>query len=134
VIAAVIFVIIALATAWAAGKAGLGALLVGLVTFIVAFLITQTITRLKPLGLFTARGARAASPEARSGSGPTRACEKRPTPPWPAAARVAQQDNFGSSPASATPPPGSALADRHRRHRRRLLALADLAAAHGSAL
>lgn len=47
VIAAVIFLIIALATAWAAGKAVLGALLVGLVTFTGAFLISQTIALLK---------------------------------------------------------------------------------------
>jgi len=46
-IAAVIFVIIALATGWAAGKAVLGAFLLGLFTFVVAFGITQTITRAK---------------------------------------------------------------------------------------
>jgi len=44
VIAAVIFVIVALATGWAAGKAVLGAFLVGVPTFAVAFVITQTIT------------------------------------------------------------------------------------------
>ena len=50
VIAAVIFVIIALATGWAAGKAVLGALILGIATFAVAFVITQTITWAKRRG------------------------------------------------------------------------------------
>ena len=46
VIAAAIFLVIALATGWTAARAILGTLILGVGTFVVAFLITQAITLL----------------------------------------------------------------------------------------
>jgi hypothetical protein len=47
VIAAIIYLVITLATGGSAGRAVLGGLLIGVVTFAIAFLISQAIARAK---------------------------------------------------------------------------------------